>query len=89
MVRFLVVLPVIFVAGTICLGPAPLSAQDVPPPNRGGFTLSMGIPSEWRWALGFSAGVHRRVGSEVAFYGTGGVYKDIMKVVSLRLCKRG
>ena len=72
MVRFLVVLPVIFVAGTICLGPAPLSAQDVPPPNRGGFTLSMGVPSDWRWALGFSAGVHRRVESEVAFYGTGG-----------------
>jgi len=63
---------------------SPLAAQQKviqTPPNRGGFTTSMGLPPTWRWSLGGSAGIHRRDGSDVAFYFTGGVYKDLMSPV--------
>ncbi len=56
----------------------PASGQDVPPPNRGGFTTSMGIPSTVRWSMGASMGVHRRDGNEAAFYLTGGMYRDLL-----------
>jgi len=71
----------ICVVTTIWLGISPLSAQDVPPPNRGGFTSSMGVPPTWRWSLGFSARTHRRPDedAQVGLYGTGGFYKDITR----------
>ena len=62
------------------------SAQQQPrvtqtPPNRGGFTTSMGLPPNWRWSMGASVGTHRRDGNELAMYFTGGFYKDIMSPV--------
>ncbi len=52
------------------------------PPNRGGFTTSMGIPPTWRWALGATAGTYRRgEGNQLTTYFTGGFYKDIMSPV--------
>ena len=66
--------------------PTPLEAQvrdpiEQVPPNRGGFTTSMGLPSTWKWSLGGTAGVHRRDGSDVALYFHGGVYKDLLSPV--------
>ncbi len=59
-------------------GPEPIGAQDVLPPNRGGRTVSMGIPPTWRWAAGFSAGVHGGDDSKVTAYANLGVYRDLM-----------
>ncbi len=78
-------LSLILVAGTLGVCAVPLSAQHAPPPNRGGFTVSMGVPPEWRWSLGFSTGVHRRPESEVTFYGVGGFYKDIINPMTAGL----
>ena len=54
------------------------SSQDTPPPNRGGFTTSMGIPSNVKWSWGASMGAHRRDGNEAAFYLSGGMYRDLL-----------
>ena len=51
------------------------------PPNRGGFTTSMGLPPNWRWSMGATVGTHRRDGNELAMYFSGGFYKDIMSPV--------
>ena len=51
------------------------------PPNRGGFTTSMGLPPNWRWSMGATVGTHRREGNELAMYVQGGFYKDIMSPV--------
>jgi hypothetical protein len=61
------------------------AAQDVLPPNRGGFTVSMGSPATWRWAAGFSAGVHRGDDSKVTAYGTLGLYRDILNPMTAAL----
>ena len=46
------------------------------PPNRGGFTTSMGLPPKWRWSVGATVGTHRRDGNELAMYLSGSFYKD-------------
>ena len=51
------------------------------PPNRGGFTTSMGLPPNWRWTVGASMGTHRRDGNDLTTYLSGGFYKDIMSPV--------
>ena len=39
----------------------------------------MGMPPTWRWAVGFSGRTHRSAGEgQVAYYGTLGVYRDIL-----------
>ena len=48
------------------------------PPNRGGTTLSMGLPPSWRWSLGGTTGVHRLDGNDLTFYLNGGLYKDFL-----------
>ena len=53
-------------------------AQDVLPPSRGGFTVSMGVPPTWTWAGGFSAGVHGEDGSKVTAYANLGVYRNLL-----------
>jgi hypothetical protein len=74
----------LLVAGTIPPGPA--FAQDVHAPNRGGFTVSMGVPPTWRWAFGFSGRTHRTSGdAQVAYYGTMGVYRDILNPMTAGL----
>ncbi len=77
----------ILTAGLMGLVCAPLAAQEVPAPNRGGFTESMGIPPTWRWSLGFSARTHREAGEEanVALYGSGGFYRDLMNPMTAAL----
>ena len=77
----------ILVVSVICLGLSPLSGQDVPAPNRGGFTESMGVPPSWRWSLGFSARTHRQPDqdAQVGLYGFGGFYKDIMNPMTAGL----
>jgi len=65
--------------------PGRASAQDVLPPNRGGFTVSMGSPSTWRWGAGFSAGVHGRDDSKVTAYGNVGVYHDLFNPMTAAL----
>src|SRR5262245_37220122 len=76
----------LLVAGTISLAPGPARGQEVHPPNRGGFTVSMGVPSTWRWAFGFSGRTDRSAGvGEVAYYGTLGVYRDILNPMTAAL----
>ena len=60
-------------------------AQDVLPPNRGGFTVSMGVPPTWRWAAGFSAGVHGRDDSKITAYANVGVYRDVLNPMTSAL----
>lgn len=57
---------------------AGLSAQVAPPPNRGGFTTSMGIPSSVKYSLGFTAGVHRGAVNETTTYLFGSMYRDLI-----------
>jgi hypothetical protein len=59
-------------------GPTRASAQEVLPPNRGGFTVSMGPPPTWRWAVGFSAGAYGGEDPKLTAYGNAGVYRDIL-----------
>jgi hypothetical protein len=61
--------------------PRPLTAQArviQTPPNRGGSTLSMGLPPTWRWSLGGTTGINRVDTSELTFYVNGGLYKDFL-----------
>lgn len=60
------------------------SAQDVLPPNRGGFTVSMGMPPTWTWAAGFSAGVHGGDDRATAYLNTG-VYRDLLNPMTAGL----
>ena len=60
------------------VGAGALAAQEVLPPNRGGHTVSMGVPPTWRWAAGFSAGVHGEDDSKVTAYANLGVYRDLL-----------
>lgn len=56
-----------------------VAAQATPPPNRGGFTTSMGVPPIVKLAAGFSGGVNR--GGETAEATTflvGSVYRDLL-----------
>lgn len=64
----------------ISLTPLPgnLSAQETPPPNRGGFTTSMGIPTAVNFAAGFTAGVHRGDINETTAYLFGSLYRDLI-----------
>ena len=55
------------------------------PPNRGGFTTSMGLPPTWRWSMGAMVGTHRRDGNDLAMYFHGGFYRDIMPSVTSAL----
>jgi len=68
---------------------APLSAQETviqTPPNRGGTTLSMGLPPTWRFSVGGTVGTYRRGEvNQVQFLVNGGVYKDIMAPVTSAL----
>jgi hypothetical protein len=65
---------------------APLAAQDAVPPNRGGFTESMGVPQTWRWSLGFSARTHRDPDeAHVALQGSGVFYRDILNPMTAAL----
>ena len=61
------------------------AAQDVLPPSRGGFTVSMGVPPTWTWAGGFSAGVHGGDASKVTAYGNLGGYRDLMNPMTAAL----
>ena len=82
-----------FLSAVVAFAPAGLHVQSAAaqqrviqtPPNRGGFTTSMGLPPAWRWALGASGGVHRRDGSEVTMYFTGGFYKDLVNPMTSAL----
>lgn len=67
------------------VGAAPVRAQEPLPPNRGGFTVSMGAPPVWRWAAGFSAGVHGGDQSKLTTYGSVGVYRDIVNPMTAAL----
>ena len=58
--------------------PDHLSAQETPPPNRGGFTTSMGIPRSVSFAAGFTAGVHRGDVNETTTYLFGSLYRDLI-----------
>ena len=62
----------------------PVFAQDVLPPNRGGFTVSMGVPPTWTWAAGFSAGVHGGDDRATAYVNTG-VYRDLLNPMTAGL----
>ena len=64
--------------------PQSVSAQDVLPPNRGGFTLSMGMPSTWTWAAGFSAGVHGGDDRATAYINAG-FYRDLINPMTAGL----
>jgi len=56
------------------------------PPNRGGFTVSMGVPPTWRWTFGFSGRTHRNTGTaQVAYYGSLGLYRDIVNPMTAAL----
>ncbi|NJD19796.1 MAG: hypothetical protein FIA95_11015 [Gemmatimonadetes bacterium] len=67
------------------LGPGPARAQDVLPPNRGGFTVSMGLPPRWRWAAGVSLGVHNEDAAKVTAYANVGVYRDLLNPMTSML----
>ncbi|HSM04033.1 MAG TPA: hypothetical protein VK858_05405 [Longimicrobiales bacterium] len=58
-----------------------LSAQEAviqTPPNRGGTTVSMGLPPSWRFSLGGTVGTYRGGDvNQVQFLMNGGVYKDL------------
>lgn len=72
----------------VLLGPAgPLTGQAPVqvPPNRGGFTTSMGLPPSWRWSLGGSVSTHRRDAKDIAVYLNGGVYRDLLSPVTSAL----
>ncbi|MEJ2503574.1 MAG: hypothetical protein P8177_09740, partial [Gemmatimonadota bacterium] len=56
----------------------PAAAQTDLPPERGGFTTSMGIPDAWRFNAGILSGVHGGEVNEAAFYGTVGAYRDLL-----------
>ncbi|HSH74131.1 MAG TPA: hypothetical protein VLA09_00390, partial [Longimicrobiales bacterium] len=70
-------------ASVLC--PPRATAQDVLPPNRGGFTQSLGVPPLWRWAAGFSAGVHGSDDSKVTAYGNVGLYRDLLNPMTASL----
>ena len=80
----------VFTSALLAFAPAALhdhsaSAQQrvtQTPPNRGGFTTSMGLPPNWRWAMGATVGTHRRDGNELAMYFNSGFYRDIMAPVT-------
>ncbi|UCC25155.1 MAG: hypothetical protein JSU98_15740, partial [Gemmatimonadales bacterium] len=55
-----------------------LAAQQVLPPNRGGFTESMGTPPVWRWHGGTAAALYRGEEDQAAFYAMAGVYRDLL-----------
>ncbi len=64
-------------SGTPAAGQDPVQL----PPNRGGFTTSMGRPPSWRWSLGGSVVTHRRDAKDIAIYVNGGVYHDLLSPV--------
>jgi hypothetical protein len=70
---------------TTSLGPSAAQAQDVLPPNRGGFTGSLGVPPSWTWAAGFSAGVHGRDESKLTAHANLGVYHDLLNPMTAAL----
>lgn len=82
--RFVVVLGVGALV-TSALRPGAARAQDVLPPNRGGFTVSMGLPPTWRWAAGVSVGVHGEDQSKVTAYANLGVYRDLLNPMASTL----
>ncbi|HSH76675.1 MAG TPA: hypothetical protein VLA09_13390, partial [Longimicrobiales bacterium] len=62
------------------------SAQEVHPPNRGGMTVSMGVPPTWHWNAGFQGRTHRRPGeAQVAYYGSLGLYRDLLNPMTASL----
>ena len=73
------------VSAAPALTPRDAPAQDVLPPNRGGFTVSMSSPPTWTWAAGFSAGVHGRDESKVTAYANTGFYRDILNPMTASL----
>jgi len=54
------------------------AAAQAVPPDRGGFTESMGIPPIVKWSGGFTGGVHRGEVNEATTYVVGTVYRDVM-----------
>ena len=60
------------------LADGPAYGQEAPPPNRGGFTTSMGVPTNVKWSVGATMGAHRRDGNEAAFYLYGRMYRDLL-----------
>jgi len=84
-VRTVLVLLGAVTAAACLLLPVAARAQDVLPPNRGGFTLSMGAPSTWTWAAGFSAGAHGGDDSKLTAYANLGVYRDILNPMTAAL----
>jgi len=67
------------------LRPGAARAQDVLPPNRGGFTTSMGIPPEWRWAAGVSVGVNNEDAAKLTAYANLGAYRDLLNPMTSAL----
>jgi hypothetical protein len=67
------------------LPPGTARAQEVLPPNRGGFTVSMGIPPTWRWSGGVSVGVHGKDESKVTAYANLGLYRDLLNPMTSTL----
>jgi len=65
--------------------PVATAGQVVQPPNRGGFTVSMGVPPSWRWHAGASVGVYQREEGSAAFYAHGGFYRDVVNPVTAGL----
>ena len=66
--------------------PGALAAQETviqTPPNRGGETLSMGLPPTWRFSVGGTTGVHRRGEvNQIQFLMNAGIYKDLLAPVT-------
>jgi len=73
----------------LCAGllvfPGPAKGQDPRPPNRGGFTQSMGVPPSWRYFVGLTAAFHQRDQPQAAFYGYGGFYRDLVNPMTSAL----
>ena len=70
--------PVLAAVIALSVTAALLSAQGTAPPNRGGFTTSMGIPSSLKFSVGFSGGVHRGEINEATTYLLGSLYRDLI-----------
>ena len=64
---------------------AQAAAQPTPPPNRGGFTTSMGVPRIMKLFVGSSGGVHRGELNEATAYVVGTAYRDLLSPSSAAL----
>ena len=72
-------------ATALAFSPIDASGQQAVPPNRGGFTTSMGLPPTWIWSMGATAGVNREDGNEATINVHGGFYHDILNPVTSAL----